>query len=231
MTSVAIVVPAYNAGPDFGANLVRFADYFAPYRDSYDLDYIIVDDGSTDETLTIGQAFARYRRNVTLIPHHRRCGLGQALRTAFLRVCAQYTIVIDGGVTYAAAAAMDLLETLETTGADLAIASPYMRDGHVAGEPFLHAFRARVANRILSLLTLGRYASFTCILRAYRTDFLKGLSFTSEGADVIPELLFAAIRAGGRIVERPTRREWHLGCSAARVPRSALTVSEEGLHT
>lgn len=231
MTSVAIVVPAYNAGPDFGANLVRFADYFSPYRGTYDLDYIIVDDGSTDETLKFGQAFARYRRNVTLIQHHRPCGLGQALRTAFMRVCAQYTIVVDGGVTYAAAAAMDLLETLETTGADLAIASPYMREGHVTG-PLMHVVRARVANRILSLLTRGRYSSFTCILRAYRTDFLKRLSFTSEGIDVIPELLFAAIRAGGRIVERPTRKEWHLEShGAVLLPQSSLPAFEKGLHS
>lgn len=227
MTSVAIVVPAYNAGPDFGANLVRFADHFAPYRDSYNLDYIIVDDGSTDDTLKFGEAFARYRRNVTIIRHQRRCGLGQMLRTAFLRVCAQYTIVVDGSVSYAAAAAVDLLETLETSGADLAIASPYMRDGHVLHGPRMELIRARVANRILSLLTLGRYASFTCILRAYRTEFLKRLSFTRDGADVIPELLFAAIRAGGRIVERPTRKEWNISSRGnVFAPRSSFAISE-----
>lgn len=232
MTSVAIVVPAYNAGPDFGANLARFADCFAPYHDAYDLHYVIVDDASTDETLSYGKAFARYRRNVTIIPHARRCGLGQALRSAFLRVSADFTILVDGGVTYAAAAAMELLETLESTGADVAIASPYMEGAHVQSGPFLRDVRARFANRLLSLVARGRCASFTCILRAYRTDFLKRLTITRDGVDAIPELMFAAIRAGGRIIERPTRKEWlTVSLGAVLGPRLPLTVSDKGFHS
>lgn len=231
MISVAVVVPTYNAGPDFGANLVRFADYFAPYRLCYDLHYIIVDDASTDDTLAFCKAFARYRRNVMVIPHQRRCGLGHAMRSAFLRVCAEYTIIVDGGVTYAAAAAMELLETLENTGADVAIASPYMRGAHAVSLPFLHGVRDRFANWLLSLVARGRYASFTCILRAYRTRFLKRLPLTRAGADALPELMFAAIRAGGRIVECPTRKDWNIaGLGSVLALQQPVVDPEKGLR-
>jgi glycosyltransferase involved in cell wall biosynthesis len=228
MTSVAVVVPAYNAGPDFGANLVRFADYFAPYRRAYEFSYVIVDDASTDETLNACEAFARYRRNVIVIPHERRCGLGRALRTAFNRVRAEYTIVLDSGVTYAAAAAMELLEALERTGADVAVASPYMRGAHRKPGPVVRSLYERAANRWLCAVTHGRCASFTCILRAYRTQFLKRLAFTSDGARAIPELLFAAIRAGGRIVEQPTRKDWHISALNSAPPPSQLAFTQEG---
>jgi glycosyltransferase involved in cell wall biosynthesis len=186
MTSVAVVIPVRNAGPDFGANLVRFADYFAPYRNSYSLSYVIVDDASTDDTLTVSESFARYRQNATVVPHrHRRCDLGQALRRVFHRVSAEYTIVIDGAAAYAPAAAMDLLETLERTGADVAVTMPEI------GRIPLHRLTSK--------------------LRVYRSDFLKRLSFRFWGAIGIWELIFAAIRARGRIVERPTARDWLTG--------------------
>jgi hypothetical protein len=201
MTSVDVVIPAYNAGPQFGANLVRFADYFAPYRDQYDLAYVIVDDASTDATLMFSNAFAHHRGNVTVLRHMRRCGVGQALRTAFQRVGADYTIVMDRRLTCSAAAAMELLETLEHTGADVAVASPYI--GHLPQSSLLAAAAARALNGLLSILAGGRHAGFTCMLRAYRTTFLRRLAFSRTDAGAIPELLFSAIRAGGRIIVRP----------------------------
>jgi hypothetical protein len=66
----------------------------------------------------------------------------------------------------------------------------------------------RLANRLFSLLARARCASFTCILRAYRTAFLKTLSFSSEGDDAIPEMMICAMRAGGRILEIPAERDW-----------------------
>jgi hypothetical protein len=80
---------------------------------------------------------------------------------------------------------MDLLETLERSGADVAIATA----------------PATAVDRLL-------FPRFTSKLRAYRSDFLKQLSFTFQGATAIPELMFAAIRAGGRIVERHTAKDW-----------------------
>lgn len=230
MSSVAIVIPACDEGPEFGANLVRLADYFAPFGPSYDLSFVIVDDGSTDGTLEHSRAFARYRTNVTVVSLGRRCGIGRALRAAFLRVCAKYTIVLDGSVTYGAAAAMELLEALESSGADAAIASPYMRGAHALRAPVLRRLGGQVTNRILSLLARRRFASFTCAVRAFRTEFLKRLDFEADGPEALPEMLFAAIRAGGRIVEMPTRRHWHFAPPrAAFHARSPFTIPQEGL--
>ena len=210
MTSVAVVIPAYNAGPDFGAKLVAFADYFAPLRE-YDLTYVIVDDASTDETWSLAQSFARYRYNVAVLRHARTYGLGQALRTAFAAVSSEYTVVVDRKLTYAAAAAMDLLETLDAAGADVAIASPYVHGSYPPRTPLAErAGTAVVVNRLFSLLTGGRYVGFTAVLRAYRTSFLKRLIFRATGTGALAELLMAAIRARGRIIERPLRGDWLL---------------------
>lgn len=209
MTSVAIVIPAYNAGPDFGAKLVSFADYFTPLR-AYDLTYVIVDDCSTDDTLRFARAFARYRSNVAVLAHTRTCGLGQALRTAFAAVSAEYTVVVDRTLTYAPAAAMDLLESLDASGADLAIASSCVPGSYPPQTRLIDRAAAAFVNRTFSLLTGGRYVGFTAVLRAYRTSFLKRLIFKAAGTGALAELLMAAIRARGRIIERPLRGDWLL---------------------
>jgi glycosyltransferase involved in cell wall biosynthesis len=183
MTSVAVVFAVHNAGPAFGAHLVRLADYFAPHRCTYAMSYVIVDDGSTDGTRGLSEAFARYRKDVTIVPHERRRGFAQALRSAFHRITAEYTIVMDASAVHAPAAALDLLETLERTGADVAVATP-------------------TSDRANPLRT------FTSRLRAYRTDFLKRLSLPFRGAIALPELMFASLRAGGRVVERRTNNDW-----------------------
>jgi glycosyltransferase involved in cell wall biosynthesis len=181
-----VVIPARNAGPFFAANLVRFADYFAPYRPSYQITYVIVDDASTDETLQRSRDFARYRTNVTVIAHERRRGANRALRSALDRIAAQYTIVIDGRVAGEPAAAMQLLETLEDSGADVAVPAE------------LHStLRDRVAARVCSLFTRGRCGRLATALRAYRTEFLKGAASSKTA------------RAGARVVELPVVKGFH----------------------
>ncbi len=62
MTSVTVVVPAYNEGATFAGSLAALADYFAMHRGGdYEFHYLIVDDGSSDETGAVAETFARWR--------------------------------------------------------------------------------------------------------------------------------------------------------------------------
>ncbi len=206
--SVAVVIPAYNEGPEIAANLVHICDAFSVYASSYAFEYLIVDDGSRDDTGTYAQAFARYRRNVTVLKHDRNYGLGRALRTAFACVNSEYIIVLDADLSYTPSLAMSLLEALEHDGADVALASAYMRGGRVSNVPFLRRLLSREANRLLSFAANGRYATFTCMVRAYRTEFLKRLVFHSDGMESNAEIMLDALRKKGKVVEVPARLEW-----------------------
>ena len=51
MTTVSVIIPAYNEGAGFACSLVRIADYYGIHeRCGYQFEYVIVDDGSTDDT-------------------------------------------------------------------------------------------------------------------------------------------------------------------------------------
>jgi dolichol-phosphate mannosyltransferase len=82
MTTITVVLPAYNEGDAFASGLVTLRDYFSLHRScGYDFRYVIVDDGSTDDTYAAAQAFARWQDDVCVLRHPRNRGLGAALRT------------------------------------------------------------------------------------------------------------------------------------------------------
>lgn len=208
MTSVTVIVPAYNEGPAFACSLVRIADYYAMHLSSgYDFHYLIVDDGSTDQTHAIAQTFARWRKNVRVLRHEVNRGLGAAMRTAFEQVNTEYAIVLDADLSYTPTTGMELLEALERENADIALASAYMRGGAVLNVPVVRRVLSREANRFLAFAA-GRFSTFTCMVRAFRVSALKKLQFTSDRMPAVPELLLAAMKSHIRIVEVPATLKW-----------------------
>ena len=98
MTSVTVVIPAYNEGETFAGSLVTIADYFAKHRGGgYDFKYLIVDDGSSDETYAAASNFAGRRNDVRVLHHDRNRGLGAALRTAIAAIDSQLAVDVNPG--------------------------------------------------------------------------------------------------------------------------------------
>jgi dolichol-phosphate mannosyltransferase len=208
-TPVTVVIPAHNEAATLAARLAEMMDAFAIYRSSgYDFRYLVVDDGSVDETYDVGAAFASAHKNVEIIRHKRSRGLGAALRTAFATVKDGYAMVLDADLTYPPATGMQLLEALERNGGDIACASPYMHGGSVKNTPWIRRVLSREANRLLSLAVEGRIATLTSMVRVYRACILPMLEFRSDGVEAIPEMLLSALRRGLTIVEVPTTMQW-----------------------
>lgn len=122
-TTVTLIVPVYNEGPALGASLVRLSEQFSLYS-CYDVQFVIVDDGSTDETGGVAERFARFRRSAIVLTHTRTLGFGAALRSGLARAAGEYTIVIAAHASYTPFAAMLLLETLHRENADVAVLPP-----------------------------------------------------------------------------------------------------------
>jgi glycosyltransferase involved in cell wall biosynthesis len=223
-TAVTVVVPAYNEGPALEEHLRALLDAFDGVRERYDVEYVFVDDGSADETAAIMDCIASHRNDVTVLRHETNLGLGAALRTARDRARGTYMLTVDSDLSYAPEVLLALLESAEREEADVALASAYMRGGGVRGVPWLRAFLSREANRFLSLATGGRYATLTCMVRAYRRDFARRLSLDVDGMDVNAELALQALRIGGKLVEIPATLQWpaHRKRNAGRAPLKSL---------
>lgn len=206
--SLTIVIPAYNEGPALRAHLLELTSAFDRLDDGYAIDYIAVDDGSTDETYEIASEIARERNDMVVLRHERNRGLGAALRTAAEHATGTFVLTVDSDLSYSPEYLIRLVRAARNHDADLVLASAYMKGGRVCGVPWLRAFLSREANRFLSMATGGSFATLTCMVRVYRRSLFNRLSFTADGMVVNADLALQALRAKAVVVEIPATLQW-----------------------
>ena len=85
---ISLVVPAYNEAAIVEKNLSALCNYMESVESNYRWEMIVVNDGSSDETGKLAEAFAETRNNIQILHHPRNFGLGRALRSAFPRAAA-----------------------------------------------------------------------------------------------------------------------------------------------
>ena len=181
MTRVTVVVPAYNEGETFAGALVTIADYFSKHRGGgYDFNYLIVDDGSRDETYAVASSFAGRRSDVRVLQHDRNRGLGAALRTAFAAIDSDIAVVLDADLELHARDGNGTDRTARTRRCGHRSGIAYAHGGSVSNVPLLRRILSREANRLLSLATCGRFATLTCMVRAYRVEALRRLNVRKQ---------------------------------------------------
>ena len=101
---LSILMPVYNEGPTLASAIKRVLDVDYPC----DVELVVVDDGSRDETPEILATLADPR--VQVIAHPQNRGKGAAIRTASERANGDYMINCDADLEYAPEEILLLLE-------------------------------------------------------------------------------------------------------------------------
>jgi glycosyltransferase involved in cell wall biosynthesis len=205
---ISLVIPAYNEASILTENLRHLAQYTQQRSSELHWEFVIVNDGSQDETGVIAAEFAQKVANVVIVHHPRNLGLGQALKSGFAYASGDYIITLDVDLSYAPYHIEILLEKILETQAQIVVASPYMEGGKVSNVPYDRKVLSIWANRFLALTAKRSLSTFTGMVRAYESRFLKGLSLRSRGMDINPEIIHKAQLLGARIEEVPAHLNW-----------------------
>jgi glycosyltransferase involved in cell wall biosynthesis len=205
---VSLVLPAYNEAAILEKTLAALITYMERLGTDYEWELIVVNDGSTDKTGDIAEAFARRHSEIVVLHHHVNFGLGQALRYAFSRSRGDYVITLDSDLSYAPRHIGSLLETIRKNKSKIVIASPYMREGSVCNVPRLRKFLSVWANRFLSSTAKGSLSTVTGLVRAYDGRFLRSINLKSLGMEINAEILYKAMLLGARVEEIPAHLRW-----------------------
>lgn len=215
-TLVSIILPAYNESDILEKNLRLLDEYMRTLEDAYRWEMIIVNDGSTDATGEIAEAFQAGRENVIVLHHALNFRLGQTLRYAFHMSRGDIVVVMDIDLSYAPNHIGRMLDKLKATRAKVVIASPYAKGGKVSHVPWGRRLLSRWANRFLCLMATKDYFSdkltaITGMVRAYDGPFIRSLSLWAMDVDVNPEIIHKAKLLRARIVEIPAHLDWKTG--------------------
>ena len=205
---VSVVAPAYNEALILTKNLSRLCEYMTSLEDEYRWEMIIINDGSTDKTGELAEAFAMTRDNVHVFHHMYNFRLGQALRFAFNNCQGDYVVVMDLDLSYSPDHIGKLLAKIKETRAKIVIASPYMKGGKVSNVPWLRRTLSIWANRFLSFTAKSNLSTLTSMVRAYDGMFLNTLNLKAMDMEINAEIIYKAEVLRARIVEIPGHLDW-----------------------
>ena len=193
---VSFLIPAYNEAATIGEVLERI--------EALDLDsqIVVVDDGSTDATASIVDAFAAGRPHVELLRQPNR-GKGSAVRLAATRVTQDIAVIQDADMEYDPADVLALIAPIERGVADVVYGSRLSGGAPQRAYLFWHL----VGNRFLSLLTGVLFNTTLSDMetgyKAFRSDVLRSLRLTQDDFAIEPEITGEVCRRKLRIYEMP----------------------------
>jgi len=205
----SIVMPTYNESSGIGPVLERLTAHVGELRSRYDVEVILVDDGSSDATVAILERFSTERPGtISIVRHERNAGLVAAMRTGARAARYDTVVFLDADLSYDPDIVEPLVLARARSEATVALASPYMRGGYVANVPFVRLIASRGANWILARCAGGRLATFTGMVRAYdRLAFLA--LFDQEQVGEFNTWAVAVLLGAGRdVVEVPASLVW-----------------------
>jgi dolichol-phosphate mannosyltransferase len=204
---LSIIIPMFNEAENVETTLSRVEEVAASLGGAYEI--ILVNDGSSDNTLEILRRLAVQNRKVKVASYPRNMGRGKALRTGFKEASGDIIVSIDADLSYDPHYIIDLIETLrKEEDVDFVLASPYMPGGGVENIPFSRLWISKFGNKILRFTMPNRIYTSTGIFRAYRKRVLDSLELESEGKEIHLEILSKALALGFRVKEVPAILTW-----------------------
>lgn len=163
---------------------------------------VIVDDGSTDATPLLLDAY-RQRRGFVVLRHETNLGKGAAIRTALAHASGSVVLIQDADREYDPADHAALVEPIRSGRGRVVFGSRFQ--GTIEGM----AWANRVANKVLSwtasLVGRSRITDEATCYKVFEADLLKSLPLRCRRFEFCPEVTGLLQSMGEPIVEVPIR--------------------------
>jgi dolichol-phosphate mannosyltransferase len=200
---VSIVIPVFNEEAGVPQLNQRLAGMRAAWDPSVELEFVFVDDGSSDRTGALLRAMFGNEPHARVLVHKRNRGIGAAFRTGFSGCQGSIVCTVDADCSYGPENLQKLVAVIKAGQGDIAVASPYHPEGTVEGVPRWRLVLSRACSVLYGLIAPVRLYTYTSVFRAYRRDVIRTVRFEEDGFVSASEILIRAAEAGYRIVEVP----------------------------
>lgn len=198
---LSIVIPAYNEEQRLPASLEKIDSFLE--QQSYDAELLIVDNGSTDRTVSVASEFAESRPWVRVVKAAVR-GKGLAVKIGMQVATGEFRFICDADLSMPIEEITKFLPP-QSEGYDVLMATREGQGAQRIGEPLYRHLMGRIFNLIIKLAALpgiqDTQCGFKMFSRKAAEDLFSVQQMVGIGFDV--ELLFIARKRGYRIREVP----------------------------
>ena len=222
LVGVSVIVPLFNERECVDSLVESLAKLERTFVEQFDFEFLLVDDGSTDETVQLLQAAISGRSNWRLVEHGANRGIAAAIQTGLRAARHEVAVSMDCDGSYDPLLIADMVPRL-APGVDLVTASPYHPAGSVENVPLWRLRLSRLASQLYGLVCRHKLSCYTSCFRVYRRTAVASLKLENEGFVGVAELLCKVLEQGGGVVEQPAiLRSRVAGHSKMRVVRAGL---------
>jgi glycosyltransferase involved in cell wall biosynthesis len=202
---LSLIIPAFNEAQRIGPTLRGAHRFLAARPASFEI--IVVDDGSTDETVALVAALAGELPGLRVLCSPSNRGKGHAVRLGMRAATGQVRVFADADGSTPIEELDALLQAL-AAGADIAIGSRYLAASRVTRpQPWGRRVWSRLVNRVVQRVLLPGVADTHCGFKAF-TAAAAAHTFaacTVDGWSFDLEVLARARASGFCIREVPVR--------------------------
>jgi len=201
---LSIIIPAYNEELRLPDTLEKIAAFLQGEPTSAEV--VVVDDGSSDRTVAVAEAFRGKLPQLRVISNGTNRGKGYSVRNGSLQARGRVALFTDADLSAPIEESRKLIEALKTH--DVAIGSRAMDRGLIGvHESLFREFAGIVFNKIVRFILWLPFVDTQCGFKAFRMERCRILfeQQTIERFGFDPELLYLARHHGLSIVEVPVR--------------------------
>lgn len=206
---LSIILPAHNEALRLPQTLEAISHFMADHN--FESELVIVENASSDSTLTIANHFAEDHPHCLVLTEP-ITGKGNAVRTGMLAARGELRFICDADLSMS----IDQLDSFlppRVEGYDIAIGSREAPGAERVNEPPYRHFIGRVFNTMVRWLTLPGLQDTQCGFKCFTAKAAEELFplQTQNGWTFDVEILAIALHRGYRVVEVPIRWEYFPG--------------------
>lgn len=205
MTSVLVVIPTYNESESIESLLKRLNSARMQISDKFEIDILIVDDNSPDQTAVIAKNLQF--SGLKVLSRQHKSGLGPAYLAGFKQGLLEkydYFVEMDADLSHQPEQLIDLLNAASKV--DLVIGTRWIPGGSVVNWPKRRKWISKLGTGYASFALNLPYKDLTSGYRVLPRDFLSQLDFSlieTRGYGFQIEMALKAIESGFGIKQVP----------------------------
>ena len=195
---LSIVIPCYNEEKTLQKCVERVLKISGEYLN---LELIVIDDCSTDGSLSIARNIESKDSRIIVIQHDKNQGKGAALQTGFKKATGDFIAIQDADLEYNPIDILRLLEPLLDNEADAVFGTRFLPHGPHRVLYFWHSLGNRFLTLISNMFTNLNLTDMEVCYKIFRREVLQNINLEEKRFGFEPEITAKVARSGCRIYE------------------------------
>lgn len=201
--SLTICIPLFNEEEVVEELEKNLTLLYENLKNFYIVHFLLVNDGSSDSTLSKLNIFFKEKENFFILNHEVNKNLGGFLKTSINYSSTDYIAFLDSDSTFDPQLIKPMLEIAIERKIDIVNASHLHPSGSTLGVPYWRKFISIVANTVYRLILNVKIYTFTSILKIYKLEKIKDIDIQYNGFVAVTELFVKGVLKNLTYLEYP----------------------------